>query len=80
MTKLKTTRALRRETATTIQGRPLVATVTPHGVELRRKHDRDGFFVPWDVVYECGAKLAARDRLKTATREFADALKERRRA
>lgn len=80
MTTLTTKRALKRETAVMIQGRLLIATITPHGVELRRKNDRDGFFVPWDVVYETGCKLDARARLNTAKREFADALNERRRA
>lgn len=43
-----------------VQGRPLVVIAHPRFLEIRQKGRRDHYNVPWDAVYEAGAKMFAR--------------------
>jgi hypothetical protein len=56
------TRHLTRVTGARVRGVPLVARLTPHNVTLRPFGTRTAAFsVPWDAIYDLGAKLQARE-------------------
>lgn len=51
------TRNVRRETSATHKGRSLMIDAGCHGVTIRQKGRRNGYWVPWEAVFSCGAKL-----------------------
>ena len=52
-----------RATLSAYRGRPLVITLHPTYLAVRIKGKRSGFVLDYQAVYECAAKLAARERL-----------------
>ncbi len=63
MTALRSTsRPIRRETAVTYRGRPLVAELHPGYVTVRQKGCRAAVSVDWATVYETGWKMLAREQ------------------
>jgi hypothetical protein len=58
-------RALNLETTAEIRGRRLCVKVQSSAVIIWEKGLRTRYFVPWNVVYYMGAKLAARERLES---------------
>jgi hypothetical protein len=54
------TKPVRRETAVTYRGRPLIVEVRPWGVILREKGRRLGVPVDYRAIYEFGFKIMAR--------------------
>lgn len=60
---------LKFETGATVQGRPLVVVVHPQFLEIRQKGRREFFTVPWDAVFESGAKMAAREAANQKSKE-----------
>lgn len=55
---------LRIMTSTAIRGRLLVIELHPthpHSLYIRESRSRHGYWVPFVAVYECGAKIAARE-------------------
>lgn len=52
---------VRRETSTLVRRRPLIVELTAHAAIIREKGRRDRITVPWDVAYEIGLKLRARE-------------------
>lgn len=73
-------RAVARELGTFVRSagrvRPLVATITAQGLELRQKGTRTRYVLPWGVAWVQAAKLHAAEQ--AAARKAARA--ERRRA
>lgn len=53
---------LELETASIVQGRPVVVRVAPHFAVVRLKGTRTGFLIPWDAVYHAAAKIEMRTR------------------
>jgi hypothetical protein len=47
-------------TSTLYRGKALVVEAQPFFCTIRQKGSRFAFTVPWDAVYEAGAKIAAR--------------------
>lgn len=52
---------VKRETSTLYRRRALLVEVTAYSAVIREKGRRDAVTVPWDVVYEVGMKLLARE-------------------
>ncbi len=53
-------RPVRRETASTYRGRPLVIELHPGYLEIRPKGKRTRVAIPYDAVLELGWKMIAR--------------------
>ncbi len=68
MTKLGGGDGVARETASRVQGRPIVAAMRPLVVVMRLKGLRYTYAVPWEAVWDLGAKLEARRRMEEGRR------------
>ena len=56
-------RPVTRKTLTRYRGRQLVLTLHPTFLTVRELGKRSGYTLDYQAVYDCAAKLAARDRL-----------------
>ena len=49
-------------TSATYRGKELVVEAMPFYLTIRQKGARQSFPVPWDVIFEVGAKIEARTK------------------
>lgn len=57
-------RPVTRATYSNYRGRALVVTLHPTYLAVRLKGKRHGYVLDYQAVYECAAKLAAREALR----------------
>jgi hypothetical protein len=69
MTKITTDRAIVRETGSLERTRALCIELAPRGVTIWPKGLAESVFVPWDVIFDLGRKLAARELSQTNGRK-----------
>lgn len=63
MTQLRHDAPTKRETATTVQGRPILIEAGPRLLTLRLKGRRYRYSIPWESVWNRAAELEARRRM-----------------
>jgi hypothetical protein len=60
------TKPVRRETPVLDRGRPLIVTLHPRYLEVRRKGTRETYTIPYDVCLSVAAKYNLREKGETA--------------
>jgi hypothetical protein len=62
MTRIRTEKTVKRETASLYRGRPLIVRLHPRFVEIRPKGKRTSVSVGYEAIYEFGWKVLARQQ------------------